>query len=69
MKLSEYIRHLQQLLEDHGDLLVTTYGWRGVHEVNAPEVKHMLILKGRESKRRYWAYEQPDRKGDLVISI
>ena len=71
MKLSEYITHLTTLLDQNGDLEVTTL-WVNGHVIKAPqpEIRNMCVLKGRESTPRYFCpWDQADREGELVAKI
>ncbi len=71
MKASEYILKLQTLVEQEGDLEVKCIGGNfNVITALSPEVRHMKILKGRESKSSFaYSFDPPERFGDKVISI
>lgn len=73
MKLSEYIKFLQDLKDEKGDLEVFKYGPSGVKEVGAPSLKHLKILSKRESRQEYWETWRsnctPENKGEQVVSI
>lgn len=54
MKISEYILHLEAIMEDHGDLRVTKYNPAAdVMSAYPPEVKFIREKKPRESKTNY----------------
>ena len=71
MQLSEYISHLQKLLETAGDLEVKTHtGDGGCNSPQKPAVAFMRIPKGREYKITFWnSWEGEDRKGVQVIKV
>jgi exosome complex RNA-binding protein Csl4 len=70
MKASEYIKEIQNLIDIHGDLEITTQRIDcSVIIARSPVVRHRLILKGRESKCRYFGYEDESRKGEKVIGV
>lgn len=70
MKLSDYIVELQNIFENHGDLEVQTSGPGGRREAPEPSIAYARILKGRESKPRFWWWaDEEDRKGDKVCRV
>lgn len=70
MKLREYIDQLQVLLEAHGDLEVQTSFDFNRRVAPPPAVAYALLLKGRETKSRFWApYYGDERKGDKVVQV
>jgi hypothetical protein len=71
MKISEYIKSLEEQLAFHGDLEVETYAAAG-HRVEAPPptIGYRLILTNREWKARFWEqWEGEERKGEKVLRI
>ena len=75
MKISEYVRHLEEIQADFGDLEVETVNFN-FDRVSArkPTIDHMAILFGRESKPRVasWFKYSPDyeqRKGEMICLI
>lgn len=68
IKLSEYIKHLQRIQAEHGDLPVTSYNYSGVGGAYPPTVRYMLILNPKQHTSRYWTDEEPERRGEKVVS-
>jgi hypothetical protein len=71
MRLSQYIRQLQTLLETQGDLEVDSVSSAGERrEAWAPWIAYRKILTGRESKPRFW-YKGLDESlcGEKVVRI
>jgi hypothetical protein len=71
MKISEYIEALSDLMSKHGDLEVESYSINLSRRIaQRPVVRHTKILKGRESKPRFWdSIDGEDRKGHKVVYI
>lgn len=70
MKISEYIVELEKIKKEIGDVDVQREGVFGRESANPPTIRHELILKGRESKPRFWfSFEGEDRKGNVVCKI
>jgi hypothetical protein len=71
MKISEYIKVLENIKTEHGDLEVDYYYFGRRKEANAPEIAFRKILKGRERTPDYWdKYSgNEDRKGEKVVRI
>lgn len=61
MRLTEYIRNLQEILEAEGELMVTTSIRGRVVDAKPPSVEYTAELKPRESVERYW-YMGMDRE-------
>jgi hypothetical protein len=71
MKISQYIRELEAIRDQHGaDLEVQKEGWNGRCTAGSPAVSHESILKGRESKQRFWSHhDDVERKGAAVCRV
>ncbi len=73
MKVSEYIKALQELQAQHGDLEVYAYKAGAVRKAPEPGVENLRILSKRESVQDYWrkTYSRctPENKGEKVVSI
>lgn len=71
MKISEYIKHLQELQEKHGDLEVYFFHLSGRYiPANPPKFMHLKLLEGKEQKVREWhSWDKPELKGKPVINI
>ena len=70
MKISEYIRHLENVMSEIGDVEVQSNGYDGRHNACQPCVAFALILRGRESRPRFWSkYEGEERKGEAVCKV
>lgn len=62
MKASEYIKHLEKLIEVHGDLEVYKYSYAGdTLPAQEPIIRQLASLKPRESKLRYLKSWDKDR--------
>ena len=69
MKISEYVKLLNAIKKEHGDLEVEAYVG-GRITANPPKVAYTRVLKGRESKPDFWSnYMEEDRKGEKVIYL
>lgn len=72
MKISEYIRALEAIQFEHGDLEVDTYVYFGRVSASLPEVAYRKILGKRESRNMFWSeyYSgDADKKGAKVCKI
>ena len=70
MRISEYILCLESVKDQIGDVEVQTDGFSGRQIANSPEVGHTLILRGRESKPRFWSkWDGDDRRGEPVCIV
>jgi uncharacterized protein YkuJ len=74
MRTTELIERLKKLVEENGDLEITsTYGWNGevfVPNMEYVKVRNRKILKGREYLPRYWEKcDGEERRGEKVIAI
>lgn len=71
MKISEYIEALSDLMCKHGDLEVESYTIDlSRRTASDPVVRYTKILKGRETKLRFWdSIDGEDRKGHKVVYI
>ena len=73
MILSDYIKALQAIEAEHGDLEVQTeFCDQARVEAGKPKVAFALVLKGRESKPRFWLdwfSDHKDRKGQKVVRL
>jgi len=70
MKVSEMIEKLQQFAEEHGDLECESSFLGDRVSNGGPELKHRKILKGRETKPRFWYRgDGEDRKGEPVCKL
>ena len=70
MKISEYIQHLESVLDQIGDVEVQRYWYDGRSEAPPPQVGYVLLLRPRESRPRFWSsYEGDARKGDAVCRV
>lgn len=70
MKISEYIKHLESVRDQIGDVEVQHYGHGGREEASPPQVGFALLLRPRESRQRFWSsYEGDDRKGEPVCRV
>ena len=61
MKASEYIKHLEKLIEVHGDLEVYKYFAGNAQAAQEPEFRQLASLKPRENKARYLQSWDKDR--------
>ena len=61
MKASEYIKHLEKLIEVHGDLEVYKNTVYYVEPAQEPIIRQRASLKPRESKLRYLESWDKDR--------
>jgi len=70
MKLSKYIKQLEVLFETEGDVEVDTYrAWDRIPAPD-PKVAFRKILKGRETKPRFWNWAGGEAaKGAMVIKV
>lgn len=73
MKISDYIKILQDIQEKHGDIPVYRHGGSGVHEAPEPEQKYLRILNKRESRQDYWekwsSRSTEENKGEKVVAL
>lgn len=73
MKISEYIKALETIRAEHGDLELDTMSVDGCRRpACSPKVGFRKILKGRESKPAFWyewASDCVGRQGDKVCVI
>jgi len=71
MRISDYIEQLQALGDEHGDLEVELINLDLTRvTARAPVVSFRKILKGRESKPRFWSsYDGEDARGEPVIRV
>ncbi len=75
MRISEYVKILEALRKEHGDIEVHTYMHGGRRIVaDAPVVDHLLILNSRESVPRFasdvrYAHNYESRKGLKVVKV
>lgn len=70
MKISEYIKHLESVQSEIGDVEVQRENHWGRDSAPEPVAAFALILNGRESRPRFWsAYEGEERKGGPVCRV
>ena len=72
MQLREYIHHLEQIEREHGgDIEVHGYAYDASRKpAIRPMVAYKRILKGRESKKCFWAIFDPvELKGEMVVKV
>ncbi len=70
MKISEYIKHLESVRDQVGDVEVQQYDYDGRSEARQPQVGYVLLLRPRERRPRFWSsYEGDDRKGDPICRV
>lgn len=71
MRISQYIKVLKKIMEEHGDLPVEKYGFSGRHDALPPEIAYRKILTGRQSKPDFWSkHSDPiGAMGDTVCKI
>lgn len=71
MKASEYIKLIQALVEENGDLEVeTVFSDMQRMEAPPPEIAYKKNLIGRERKPVFWQeWEEEAKKGEPVIRI
>jgi len=71
MKASEYIKAMQALIDEHGDLEVMYEKFDlSTYSVGEPKVMNMKILTKRESKPKLWRDWHPEKeKGEKVIRV
>ena len=71
MTISEYVRHLERIKREHGDLPVEDYdSYSGRGAAIKPEVAYRKVLRKRERKPRFWLdYEAQELKGEKVVRI
>ncbi len=71
MKISEYIKHLESVQSEIGDVEVQSYGFGGDrHTAPMPSVALVKLLSGREHKPRFWStYDGDERKGAPVCRV
>ena len=71
MKVSKYIKILQELQNEYGDLEVETYSVAGDRQpAREPQSAFHLILRGRQSKPRFWSsWDHQNLQGERVIYV
>jgi hypothetical protein len=75
MKASEYIKQIEALIAEHGDLEVMTYGMsqmaNAAMSAYAPQLAYKAILNSRERQEKFYSQycDEPSRKGEKVIKI
>ncbi len=72
MTIKELIADLENILKEHGDLEVETYG--GMYDrlpINKPEIAYTKILSKKQSKPIFWyKWSDPETtKGKKVVKI
>lgn len=70
MRASDYIRALEAIVAEHGDVEVDTFGLMGRSVANAPKIAFRKILTRVQRRDVFWApWDPPEQKGDKVIQI
>jgi len=71
VKISEYIKKLEEIQKTDGDLDVFTYSNIGRHEPSEPKVSYALILNKRQSRPEFYESYLKDesKKGEKVCQI
>lgn len=70
MKISEYIKELERVMANVGDVDVQTDDSWGRNEAPQPTVAYVRILTGRQHKPRFWgAYDPENTKGATVCRV
>ena len=74
MKISEFVNHLERILEEHGDLEVERTFWNCErYSASPPKIDYRAKLKGQERKARFLSSfcgaEIEERRGEKVCRI
>jgi hypothetical protein len=71
MKVSEYIKLLEELKDKNGDLEVYEFHLSGTYRVAMkPTIMALRLRQGREIKIKRWeSYHPPELKGENVIEV
>lgn len=70
MKISEYICRLEQVKAELGDVEVHHDEYAGRFPASQPKAGYALVLKGRESRPRFWHIaDGEDRKGEPLCRV
>ena len=70
MKISEYIKALQDIQDAHGDLEVERDVGYGRQEALKPSLAFAAILTGRQRNPRFWfAYDPETLRGGKLVRV
>lgn len=72
MKISEYVRRLEAIITEHGDLEVEIDSpFIGRIEASAPTIAYRGVLRGRQNKPRFWDkfHDDDQYRGERVVRI
>ena len=70
MILSDYIKALQAIEAEHGDLEVETFFVDGSRRTAPkPEIDFRKILSPRQHKPAFWSATNPETKGQKVVRV
>lgn len=74
MTITEYIKHLEDIRAEHGELEVDTEGFSGRRSAREPVVTYRKILGKRESRQEFWMDYSWDptmrcAKGQKVVRV
>lgn len=69
MKVSEFIKRLQEFQQEHGDLEVETHSYIGRVIHKGPSLAHRKVLRGRESRPEFAGSYEPERRGEPVCCV
>ncbi len=70
MLASEYVKKINALIEEHGDVEVYTDAIGHFVTAQSPYIANRKILKARETRPERWSsYHSLEQKGEKVISI
>lgn len=70
MLISEYIKKLEMILKDHGDLEVNKLSFGKREAVNEPVVAFKMIIVDRRKSQSFWnSYEVEATRGKKVCRI
>ena len=69
MTISEYIRELEAIRAEHGELEIETYGLScGRCPASTPTIAYKKILAGRQRRPAFWSYDLKT-KGEKVVRV
>lgn len=75
MNITEYIKYLEDIKKEHGDLPIYTYSHNGsiniLNDYQLPKVENLAEKLGREQKQSIWQswYEGKRKKGIKICRI
>lgn len=70
MVVSEYIKELQKIQKEHGDIEVRQWFFGDTRIAIKPRVKFLKILTGRMTKNRTWESHDPkELRGNKIVDL